>query len=113
MTIFRGSLLLLLGIAIGLLVGWHYGIGAGRAAQRVEWGQIEGPERHVVVAAQDLSTGTTITREMIASRAERMRYLPDGIFLRTDYDQLLGKTLNVPVTKGQMILRNDLEQASE
>ena len=62
---------------------------------------ISGPLVPLVVAASDLEPGTVLSKEMLEIVDHPSRYLPAGAF--GSLDRVVGKTLSVPLFKGEPI----------
>jgi len=108
----KGKTPLLIAIVLGLLAGTvaYLGIQRERRAARTGWNLVP-----VIVAAQDLPEGTTVSYEMVSQRPIPEQFVTSSVVKPDSSTFVIGQRLLVPVQAGDPLLWSQFEtsRASE
>lgn len=98
-----GTLIILMGVAIALVAGLMV-LSFTRQAAAQATAQVR--QVYVVMAARDIAEGTPITSEALSIQAFPADFVPEGAIPAPE--QAVGKFTATRITKGQIILANQL-----
>jgi flagella basal body P-ring formation protein FlgA len=74
---------------------------------------IEADRDEIIVAAEKIPAGTTITAEMLGVREVPRNFLPANPLHSSDVEMALGMTITETVREGALLLESDLGEPKE